>query len=328
MVQGSLGTAAHMAVYKYLEEHNVIDAWILTGMSTWTDPVAHTRFCALVDYETEGRIFAKYISDTYDGKKVGLIAQNDDYGKEGERGIRDGLKEQGANIEVVTEYYDEIQSDITAQVQRLRNENVDLVVFWGSPVQAGSLFRVSRETLSWDVPIMLNSVAAMDVVALLGGYDNVEGAVTAIFGRQSWETDVPFVAELKQILAQYAPDQKWDSTSYGGMLVSVGTVTTLKGAGRDLTVDSFVAAAESECKYMAQTSLVPASMSPTDHRSTEAEVMARWVMDRSTDPPTPRWEAFGDVIDFESTKDCVTPTPPAGYFEQPGPSVFPTPTPE
>jgi hypothetical protein len=68
-------------------------------------------------------------------------------------------------------------------------------------------------------------------------------------------------------------------------------------------------------------------MSPTDHRATEAEVMARWHIDHSTDPPQPKWIAFGDVIDFESTKDCTEPTPPAGYFEQPGPSLLPTPTP-
>jgi branched-chain amino acid transport system substrate-binding protein len=328
MVQGSLGSEAEMAVYRYLQEHNVIDAWTLTGARALTDPVGHTRFTALVDYETEGRIFGTYIADNYNGKKVGILAQNDDFGKEGEKGTKEGLQEQGANVDVVTEYYNAIESDMTAHVQRLRNDNVDLVVFWGAPVQAGSLIKVSHQTLSWDVPIILCSVAAtVDIVAGLGGYDNSEGVISAIFGHQGWETDIPFITELKDILAQYAPDVKWNNTVYGGMVVSVGTVTTLKGAGKDLTVDSFVAAAESECKYQAQTSLVPASMSPTDHRATEAEVMARWHMDRSTDPPQPQWIAFGDVIDFESTKDCVEPTPPAGYFEQPGPNVLPTPTP-
>jgi branched-chain amino acid transport system substrate-binding protein len=328
MIQGSLGSEAEMAVYKYLEEHNVIDAWTLTGARALTDPVAHTRFTALVDYETEGRIFGTYIADNYSGKKVGLLVQNDDFGKEGERGTRDGIQEKGANVDVVTEYYDAIESDMTAHVQRLRNDNVDLVVFWGAPVQAGSLIKVSHETLSWPVQIILCSVAAsVDIVAALGGYDNSEGVISAIFGRQGWETDIPYIAELKDILAQYAPDVKWNNTVYGGMLVSIGTVTTLKQAGKDLTVDSFVASAESECKYLAPTSLVPASMSPTDHRATEAESMARWHMDHSTDPPQPKWEPFGDVIDFETTKDCVTPTPQPGYFDQPGPSMFPTPTP-
>jgi branched-chain amino acid transport system substrate-binding protein len=326
MVQGSLGTAAHMAVYKYLEEHNVIDYAILSGMSTWTDPVVRTRFCALVDYVTEGRIFAKYIYDNYDGKKIGILVQNDDYGKEGEQGIKEGLKDLGADIDVVVEYYDEIQSDVTAQVQRLRNDNVELVVFWGSPVQAGSLFRVSRETLSWDVPVMVNSVSAIDVVAQLGGYDNVEGAITAVFGRQSFETEVPFIASLKPILAQYAPDAHWDSTTYSGMLVSVGTVMQLMQAGPDLTVDSFVDAAESICNWQCETCLLPASTGPNDHRGNEAEVMARWVMDRSTGPPTPKWVPFGEPVSFETTKDCKQPTPPAGYEDQPGPSYYATPT--
>jgi len=326
MIQGSLGTAAHMAVYKYLEENNIIDYAILSGMSTWTDPVVRTRFSALVDYVTEGRIFAKYIYDNYDGKKIGILAQNDDYGKEGEKGINEGLKDLGANIDVVTEHYDEIQSDMTAQVQRLRNENVDLVVFWGSPVQAGSTFKVARETLNWDVQIMVNSVSAIDVVAQLGGYDNVEGAITAVFGRQSFETEVPFIASLKPILAQYAPDAKWDSTTYSGMLISVGTVMQLMQAGPDLTVDSFVAAAESICKWQCETCLLAASTGPNDHRGNEAEVMARWKMDRSTDPPSPKWVPFGDPVSFETTKDCKQPTPPAGYHDQPGADYYATPT--
>jgi branched-chain amino acid transport system substrate-binding protein len=327
MVQGSLGSEAEIAVYKYLEEHNVIDAWTLTGARVLTDPVGHTRFTALVDYLTEGRVFGTYIAKNYDGKKIGLLVQNDDFGKEGERGTREGIEEQGANVDVVTEYYDAIESDMTAHAQRLRNDNVDLVVFWGTPVPAGSLIKVTHQTLNWPVQIILCSVAASaDIVAALGGYDNSEGTLAAIFGHQGWETDIPYIAELKDILAQYAPDVKWNNTVYGGMLVSIGTVTTLKQAGPDLTVDSFVASAESECKYQAPTSLVPASLSPTDHRATEAVMMARWHMDRSTDPPQPNWIAFGDVIDFETTKDCVTPTPQPGYFDQPGPNLFPTPT--
>jgi branched-chain amino acid transport system substrate-binding protein len=327
MIQGSLGSEAEMAVYKYLEEHNIIDAWTLTAARRLTDPVAHTRFVSLVDYQTEGRIFAKYIAANYNGKKIGLLVQNDDFGKEGEKGTRDGLQEEGANVDVVTEYFDVMQSDVTAEVQRLRNDNVDVVVYWGAPTQAGSLMKVSRETLSWDVQIIMCSVtASIDVVAALGGYDNAEGVISAIYGHQGWE-DIPIVNELKQILAQYAPDVKWNNTVFGGMLVSMGTVTTVKQAGQDLTVDSFVAAAEGLCKFKYDYGLAPSSMGPTDHRSAEAEMMAKWHMDRSTDPPTPKLIAFGDVVDFESTKDCVQPTPPAGYFDQPGPNMHPTATP-
>ena len=85
-IQGSLGTEAHSAVYKYLEERGIPDMFILTGNSKWTVPVAHNRFSALVDYVTEGRILARYVYQNYNGKKLGILAQNDDYGKEGEQG--------------------------------------------------------------------------------------------------------------------------------------------------------------------------------------------------------------------------------------------------
>ena len=284
--------------------------------------MVHTRFAGLVDYLTEGRIFGTYISDNYEGKKIGILAQNDDYGKEGEKGIKQGLEEQGANIDVVTEYYDEIQTDMTAHVQRLRNDNVDLLVFWGSPVQAGSMFKVARETLNWDVQIMVNSASAIDVVATLGGYDNVEGSDHRHFRPPGLGDGHPLRRVAEADLAEYAPDLRWESTVYGGMIVSVGAVLTLKQAGPDLTVDSFVAAAESVCKWQCATCLLPASSSSTDHSGGQAEVMARWEIDRSTDPPTPKWMAFGDPISFESTKDCKQPTPPAGYEDQPGPSAY------
>jgi hypothetical protein len=97
-------------------------------------------------------------------------------------------------------------------------------------------------------------------------------------------------------------------------------------AGPDLTVDSFVAAAESVCNWYCATCLLPASTGPNDHSGGQAEVMARWHIDLSTDPPTPKWIAFGDPINFETTTDCTQPTPPAGYDDQPGPSAYATPT--
>jgi branched-chain amino acid transport system substrate-binding protein len=323
LIQGSLGTAAHMAIYKYLEENNIIDYAILSGNSTWTDPVAPTRFVGLVDYVTEGRVFGKYIAENYEGAKVGILAQNDDYGKEGEEGTKQGLEENDADVEVVTEYYEAVQSDMTSQAQRLRNEGVDVIVVWSAPVQAGSLIKAARETLNWDVDFILSSTLALDVVAVLAGFDNIEGSLTGAFGRLSWETDVPFIAWLKdEVLAKYAPDVKWDGTVYGGMLVSIDVAMTLKQAGPDLTVDSFVAAAESICEYEAQTGLVPGSRSAADHAAVQAEMMARATIDRSTDPPTFRWVPFGEITSFESVTDCVQPTPPPGYDEQPGPSYY------
>ena len=61
-------------------------------------------------------------------------------------------------MEVVVEWYDETQTDVTSQAQRLQTENVDVIAAYTMPAQAGSLFKVCRETLSWDVPIVISGV--------------------------------------------------------------------------------------------------------------------------------------------------------------------------
>jgi len=318
-LQGSLGTASHSAVWKYLEDRGIPDMYVLTGNAKWTVPVARTRFTGLADYGTEGRILARYIFQNYNGKKLGIIAQNDDYGKEGTQGMEQGLEEQGADVDVTVQYYDETQSEVTAQVQRLKVENVDVMAFWGGPVQAANMIKTARELLGWDVPMIINGTNALEIVAQLAGYDNIEGTVSAMIGHQAWETNVPGIAKRAELVAKYAPDLPFDNTVLVGWAVSEGLTGILKQAGPDLTRESFLDAAESVCRYMSDTSLVPTSTSPTDHRPVEAEVLVRAVVDRSTNPPTFRWDPFGETIDFESTADCVVPTPPPLATQQPGP---------
>ena len=318
---GSLGTEAHTAVYKYLEERGIPDLYILTGNSKWTVPVARNRFTALMDYTNEGRLFAKYVAENFDGKKLGILAQNDDYGKEGETGMKEGLKELDANVEVVVEYYDATQSDVTAQVQRLKSDGVNIVAFWGTPVVGANMMKTARETLSWDVPMMINSANALEIVATLAGFDNIEGTVSAVIGVQSYELDNPAIAEKKDILAKYAPDVVWDNTALGGYVIAQGIVGYLKQTGPNPTRESFLKTVETLCEYMCDTCLVPASTSPADHRLVDAEVLAKATIDRSTDPPTFKWVPFGDAIDFEGTRDCTVPTPPPGAEKEPGPPL-------
>jgi ABC-type branched-subunit amino acid transport system substrate-binding protein len=321
LLEGSLGTEAHSAVYKYLEERGIPDIYILTGNSKWTVPVARNRFTSLMDYTTEGRVFARYVAENFDGGKLGLLAQNDDYGKEGEAGLKQGLEELNADVDVAVEYYDATQSDVTAQIQRLKNEDVDILVSWATPVVAANIMKTAREILSWDVPFMINSANALEIVARLAGYDNIEGAVSAVIGVQSYELDNPAIAEKKEIMAKYAPDTVFDNTSLGGYVIAQGIVGYLKQTGPNLTREAFLDTVETLCEYMCDTCLVPASTSPDDHRLVDAEMMAKAVVDRSMDPPTFRWEPFGEPIDFEGTRECTVPTPPPGAEDEPGPPL-------
>jgi branched-chain amino acid transport system substrate-binding protein len=319
-LQGTLGSEVESAVYKYLEERGIPDMYIAAPNNEFTEPVVRTRFAVMPPYSMEGRVLARHVYQTYSGQKLGMLVQNTSDAREWEQGLKEGLEELNADVDVKTEYFDPAQSDVTAQVQRLKTAGVAVIAFVGQPVAAAGMLNTARQLLSWDVPIMLNSGNA-SVVGQLAGYDNIEGAVSALFYHGAWETQIPGIAEDKRLMADVAPDVPFEEMSLNGWGTSLALTVVLKQAGPDLTRESFLDAAESVCKSYGPTSLVPWSTSPTDHRGNEGSVTARAVVDRSVDPPTVRWEPFGDIVDFESTKDCVVATPPPGAENQPGPSI-------
>ncbi len=319
-LQGTLGSEVESAVYKYLEERGIPDMYMIAPNREFTEPVVRTRFAVMPTYAMEGRVLARHVYKTYNGEKLGMLVQNTSDTKEWEQGMREGLEELNADVDVTTEYFDATQSDVTSQLQRLKAAGVAVMAFVGQPVAAASMMKTARQLLGWDVPILLNSGNA-SVVAQLAGYDNIEGTATAMFVHGAWETDIPGIAEIKRLMAEVAPDVPFEEMTLNGWDTSLAVVMVLRQAGPNLNRESFLAAAESSCKVYGPTNLAPWSTSPTDHRANEASVIARAVVDHSVDPPTVRWEPFGDIVDFESTKDCIVPTPPPGAEDQPGPSI-------
>jgi branched-chain amino acid transport system substrate-binding protein len=304
-LQGGLGTEAMNATYRYLEDKGVPDMWMLTGESYFTDPVSRNRFSWLVDYLEEGRILGQYIGKNFDGKKLGILAQNDDFGKEGEEGVKLGVQDAGATMDSVTEYYDSTQTDVTAQTQRLKNDNVDVIAVYAMPQQAASLMHTARETLNWDVPFVVTGVDAVEIQGALSGYANIEGAVSVVYGHQAYETDWPGIAAFRANLEKYGKGAGANNLSLTGYVIMQATVYLLEQTGPDLTRDAFLTTAESMCKWDAPVGIAPASLSPTDHRFTQVE---RYVKATGVDVDF-RWEFTGENISFESTEDCTVPTP-------------------
>src|SRR3990170_2965129 len=161
-IVGGLGESTHLAVYKYLEERGVPDLFISSGISEWTEPLVRTRFGGNPVYITEGEMLGQYIAENHDGKMLGLLLQNDEFGFEGGDGILRGI--EGSDVEVVaTEYYEEVEWDVTAQAQRLKNAGAEVVAAYAIPPPAASLVKAAREILNWDAPIIVTGVDATDL---------------------------------------------------------------------------------------------------------------------------------------------------------------------
>ena len=318
---GTVGDEVETAVQVYLEENGVPDIFALSGARNLVDPVHPYLFTAGADYITEGKVFAEYFNDNYPGKKIGILAENDEIGKEGEQGVKDRLGELNSDITTTTEYFDPSQGDVTAQAQRLKVDNADVLVFFGGVIQCASMIKTVRETLSWDAPMVISGANAGEGLAALAGADNMAGIVSDGLSYQSWQTDVPGIAARKAILAQYAPDQPWTNIQMAGYTVAEGFVQLLKEAGPNLTRQSLVQAAQSVCRYKSDIGLITESTSPTDHAFIEGGVLERVEADHSVSPATIRFVIFGQPISYESTTNCKVPTPPADATKQPGPPL-------
>ena len=196
-IVAGLGEATHNAVWKYLEEKGVPDMYVATGTAKWTDPVVRTRFSGYPDYVTEGTVLGKYIAKNYNGKKLGILLQNDEMGQDGEKGLRKGI--EGSDVQVTSvQQYDVTQSDVTAQTQRLKNDGVDVIAVYAIPPQAASLVKAARELLNWDVPIVVSGINQSDIFVALAGADNAEGIVSCVMGHQAYETELPGIRNTRR----------------------------------------------------------------------------------------------------------------------------------
>ncbi|MBI5285067.1 MAG: ABC transporter substrate-binding protein [Chloroflexi bacterium] len=292
-VVGGLGTATHSAAAAFLEERGVPDMFILSGASKFTDPVVKTRFGGNPDYITEAKILGGYIAKEHPDAKVALILQNDDFGADGEKGLKQGL--EGSNVRVVSrEPYESLENDLTSQVQRAKNSGADVLVAYTLPPQGANVVKVARQVLNWDVPIVVTGVDATGSFIDLAGAESAEGVVSVLFGKQAYQTSDPDVAAHVEIMDKYGGGAPPSNLTVVGQAMAEFTVEALQRAGQDLTRERFVEAAESLRGFRCSVCLVPISMSPTDHRPFEIEV---FVQVREG-----KWVAFGEPVGFESTK--------------------------
>ncbi len=320
---GNLGDDVDGAVKQMLDDQNIPDTFLLAGAKEFVDPVQKNRFVSQVTYETEGKIWGKYFSENLGGKKLGILAENDAVGKEGEAGIKEELENEKADVTTTTEYYDPTVTDVTSQVQRLETENIDFLMFFGGALPAANMIKTVRQTLSWDVPMAMNEGAGAQMIAPLAGAANMDGMLSATLAKTTSYVDLPFSKEMKPIFDKYAsnaPAGSWDGLAPAGMLSAYTFVGILKLAGPDLTRESFEAAAEHICKYQVDPTQPEESTSPTDHSLVEAEILTKASLDSSVTEGVV-FTPFGDMISFESTPDCSVPKMPTGGKDQPGPNM-------
>ncbi|MGI8553574.1 MAG: ABC transporter substrate-binding protein [Dehalococcoidia bacterium] len=237
-----LGTAPQAAVQDYLNEQRVPQLFINSGASRWNNPTKYPWTVGFPPaYPDEARVFGKYISQTWPGKKVGVLYQNDDFGKD-YLVYKETLSKDNPIVD--EESYETTAADLNAQITNLKAKGAE-VFFLVATTKPGGLALKAAAEQGWKPLIAMTSNSADPAIFnLAGGQQNAEGIVSSAWYKQ-YDSGDQGIQPVKDLLAKYAPQIQLSNWPVYGYAVATLLEETLRRAGTNPTRASLLTAAES-----------------------------------------------------------------------------------
>src|SRR5436189_4647186 len=158
LILNSLGTAHNTAIQKYMNAKKVPQLFVATGATKFGDPKNFPWTMGWQpNYQSEGRIFAQYILKNHPNGKIGILFQNDDYGKDYLKGLKDGLN---GKMAIVAELpYEATDPTVDSQMVNLKASGADIFYNVATPKFAAQAIKKAAE-IGWKPVHVLNSVSA------------------------------------------------------------------------------------------------------------------------------------------------------------------------
>jgi branched-chain amino acid transport system substrate-binding protein len=236
----TLGTPPNTAIHKYMNAKKVPHLFVATGASKWGNPKEFPWTMGFQpDYVTEAKIYAKHILSTVKDPKIGVLMQNDDYGKDYFNGFKQGLGKDADKLIVAHATYESTDPTVDSQMIQLKNSGANVFFNITIPKYAAQAIRKAAE-IGWKPVHYLNNVSAsVGSVMKPAGFENGQGIITAQYIKDP--TD-PQYANDKDLQEWKAFMQKYNSnanmsdafTAYA-YAVSALLAHTLQKCGDDLT---------------------------------------------------------------------------------------------
>jgi ABC-type branched-subunit amino acid transport system substrate-binding protein len=237
---GTLGTPPNSAIHKYVNAKGVPHIFVNTGATKWGDPKNFPWTMGFnINYQAEGNIYAKYILDTKPDAKIAILYQNDDYGKDYVKGLKDGLGDKAAKMVVAEASYEVTDPTIDSQIVTLKASGADTFYNVTTPKFAAQAIRRVYD-MGWKPLHILNNVSySVGSVLTPAGLDKSVGLITAAYFKDPadprWKND-PGFGEYSAWLKKYYPEGDIkDSFNVSGYLIAQGVVHVLKACGDDLS---------------------------------------------------------------------------------------------
>ncbi|MCC8981022.1 ABC transporter substrate-binding protein [Bradyrhizobium acaciae] len=298
LIFAALGTASNSAIQKYMNAKKVPQLFIQTGATKWNDPQNFPWTMGWQpSYQSEGRIYAKHILKEKPAGRIAVLYQNDDYGKDYLKGLKDGLGDKAASMIVTEDAYEIAEPTIDTHIVKMKSLNADVFVDIASPKFAAQAIKKAAE-IGWKPLHILNSVgSSIGAVIQPAGFENAQGIISVAYQMDpldpQWKDD-PGMKAFDEYLAKYFPEgNRADSLVMTGYNAAQTLVQVLKQCGDDLTRANVMKQA-ANLKAFRTNNLLPGitmNTSPIDYAPIKQMQLRRLKGER--------WELFGPMLSAE-----------------------------
>jgi len=293
-----LGTPPNTAIQGYLNKKGIPQLFVATGATKWGDP-EHFPWTMgwQPTYQTEGHIYAKYILQNQPDAKIAVFYQNDDYGKDYVKGLKDGLGAKASSMIVAEESYEVSEPSIDGHIVKLKSTGANVLYDVSTPKFAAQAIKKVAE-MQWKPLHILNSVAgSVGATMKPAGFENSQGIISSSYAMDptdpQWK-DNPNMKEWVAFMDKWNPSgDKTDAGNAYGYNLARTMVKVLQMCGDDLTRANIMKQA-ANLKDFEPGLLLPGiklNTSPTDFYPVEQEQLMRFKGET--------WELFGPILSGE-----------------------------
>ncbi len=290
----TLGTPTNSAIWQYMNQKKVPQLFVATGATKWNDPNGHPWTIGWQpNYQSEGHVYAAYILANKPNGKIGVLYQNDDFGKDYLKGVKDGLRDKASMI-INESPYETTDPTVDSLIVGMKAAGCDVFVNTAIPKFAAQAIRKAAE-IEWKPLHVLSSVGNSVGAALKpAGLENAKDIVSDFYLKDptdpAWNDDQAR-KDWIVFMDKYYPEG--DKTDVGNVIgYSFGQTVTqvLKQCGDELTRENVMKQAANLHDFVVPMTLpgIKLNTSPTDFAPIKQMQMAKFSGER--------WELFGQLL--------------------------------
>jgi branched-chain amino acid transport system substrate-binding protein len=290
----TLGTPTNSAIVRYVNQKKVPHLFLATGADKWGDYKLYPWTIGWQpSYVTESKVYAKYILAKKPDAKIGILYQNDDFGKDYLIGVRDVLKDRYDKM-VTAVSYETTDATVESQLVSLQSAGKDVLITVATPKFAAQAIR-KVASMNWKPMHILTGVSvSVGAVMVPAGPENGVGIISSAYVKDptdpQWDNDAG-MKEWRTFMAKYYPDGDLkDGGNVSGFGLTHTMLQVLKQCGNDFSRPNIMKQATNLHNLDNPVTLpgIKINSSPTDHRPIEQLQLMRWT--------GKTWSLFGDII--------------------------------